>query len=74
MPNDIIQLTPVQALAAASTLEYLLTQPHQLMAFLNGVEMDQRPALVHELHKCYASISTQTRTPMSPLRIPSWLT
>jgi hypothetical protein len=74
MSNDIIQLTPVQALATASALEYLLTQPQQLMMFLNGVELDHRPVLVHELCKCYASISTQMRTPMSPLRIPSWLT
>jgi hypothetical protein len=74
MSNDIIQLTPVQALATASALEYLLTQPQQLLAFLNGVEPDHKPALVHELRKCYVSISTQTRTPMSPLRIPAWLT
>jgi len=69
-----VHLSVVQALAVTSVVEYMLTEPSALTAFLSNVPLDTRPVLVRELRKCYASIATQTRTPMSPLRIPAWLT
>lgn len=71
---NTVQLPVVQALAATSAIEYLLTEPSALTAFLVNVPIDNRPVLVRELRKCYESVSMQTGTAMSPLRIPSWLT
>lgn len=76
MPNDSATVPLLEAIAAGSLAEYMLTHPSQLVTFINTLtdDAEQRRMIVNELRKFYYTVSAQSGMPMAPLNIPAWLT
>lgn len=76
MQNDYTTVPLLEAIAAGSLAEYILTHPSQLVTFINTLtdDAEQRRIIVNELRKFYYTVSAQSGMPMAPLNIPAWLT
>lgn len=76
MQSNTATVPLLEAIAAGSLAEYMLTHPSQLVTFINTLtdDSEQRRVIVEELRKFYYTVSSQSRMPMAPLNIPAWLT
>ena len=76
MQSNTATVPLLEAIAAGSLAEYMLTHPSQLVTFINTLtgDAEQRRVIVEELRKFYYTVSSQSGMPMAPLNIPAWLT